>query len=228
MLNLDNTFYKFFFVLVIALVYGCSHNPAKTTLKFKEKSTSVVGTSIYNNIFSTMNDTLIVWKLNNLKGSIDTTYTVDYIDSLLCFNGSGNRLVTCVLSRYVNKKETSNSDDIDFFYGEKINKQWYFFRGASIVIPRKMADGADVSKSLSYQQLHEIAIKEIYSGYLNSSGEINEEWFTKHFENVGWCDTCKTRADFEKSRLQDVSTLWLQRDTTQPIKKLVKPLNPLP
>jgi hypothetical protein len=26
----------------------------------------------------------------------------------------------------------------------------------------------------------------VYSGYLKRNGEINEEWFTSHFEDSGW------------------------------------------
>jgi hypothetical protein len=140
------------------------------------------------------------------------------LDSLFAFNTKGDRFITC-RHLYVNIPKAS-ADELKFYFGEKIQGRWYFFPGASIVIPRSMVKGHDASKPLSYQQLHQIALKEVYSGYLDSFGNINEDWFIKHFENVGMCADCKTREDFQKSILEGVAAQWANRDTTQPIKPL--------
>src|SRR5690606_35758371 len=70
--------------------------------------------------------------------------------------------------------------------GEKINEQWYFWRGGYIVIPREIYSGHDPTQPLSYSQLHEQALKEVFGGYLTKDGQINEEWFEFHFEKDGW------------------------------------------
>jgi hypothetical protein len=77
-------------------------------------------------------------------------------------------------------------DDIQYLYGEKIDDKWYFFTGPTLSVPRSMIKNHDVHKPLSFEQLHQIALKEIYSGYLTQKGEINEDWFTSHFEDAGW------------------------------------------
>ena len=108
-----------------------------------------------------------------------------FIDSLLCFNTKGDRLISAKLMQQLNNDV---ADGIDFMYGEKINNKWYFFSGAYITIPRNMLKDHPINKPLSYQQLHQIALKEVYGGYLKSNGEINEAWFTSQFEGPGWGD----------------------------------------
>lgn len=170
-------------------------------------------------IYEMANDSLKLWVLNKLGMYTFEKGKFEYqLDSLLCLNNNADRLISCILEKII--VNGSDSDGLIFFYGEKINDKWYFFKGASIVVQRAIVKNSEINKPLSYQQLHQIALKEVYSGYLTNNGEINEEWFKSHFENVGWCSTCKTTQDFQKSRLEDVKTLWLQRDTTQPIRQL--------
>jgi hypothetical protein len=78
-----------------------------------------------------------------------------------------------------------------------------------------MVAGHPENQPLSYQQLHEIALKEVYSGYLDAMGNINEDWFKMHFENVGMCADCKTSEDFKKNFLEGAKALWANRDTTK-------------
>ena len=207
---------NFILLLVFLLSYSCVDNKPD----YKAKSVSLIGISEYSKIYNLWNDTLKVWALNKIFGSTDSSYSINYADSLLCFNKEKNRLVSCMLMKYVNKREPSVADGIQFFYGEKINNLWYFFKGDNIHVPREIVKGQDIHKPLSYLQLHEIALKEVYRGYLNSKGEINEEWFTGQFENVGWCSKCKTSEDFRNAKLEGVRTNWLSRDTTKPILQL--------
>ncbi len=88
---------------------------------------------------------------------------------------------------------------------------------------------------LSYQQLHEIALKEVFGGYLKQDGNINEEWFTSHFESNGWgdfnhqeyddwCLKGKRYTDLKEyyiaCHLCKVKSNWANRDTTRSIIKL--------
>ncbi|HXB40721.1 MAG TPA: hypothetical protein VNZ49_09275 [Bacteroidia bacterium] len=231
MSNLENKTLQYIYYLAFVFLMGCVNSDKK----IKDISIKYAGNDIYSETFEKANDTLTSWKLNNLYGSNDSTFNTTCLDSLLCFNTSKNRFISALLSRTTVKN--ASMDGLVFFYGEKINNQWYFFRGASIVIPRSMVKGHDISKPLSYEQLHEIALKEVYSGYLTSKGEINEEWFAKHFEGPTWGDFNRqgdldwalkgkrftNRKDYyEYFHLKAAIGIWETRDTTQPIKTLKK------
>jgi hypothetical protein len=150
-----------------------------------QKSVNAVGQVGYSKIYNKMKDSLEVWVLNKLV-SYEALYTYNYdLDSLICFNKKANRLVCCL--HIFGNQFNSTSDDLIFFYGEEINSNWYFFKGADIVLIRSSYQ-KNIHTPLSYQQLHQIALKEVYCGYLNDKGEINEDWFTNHFENIGFGD----------------------------------------
>lgn len=213
MLNLDK---KIIYILFTLLFVRCDNIEHKTNEY--EKSIEIIGKKEYKSIYTDLQDSINLWVTNRIS-SYDAEVIYPFkIDSLLCFNSNKNRFISC-RHLYIDIPNAT-SDDLRFVYGEKINDRWYFFKGASIVIPRSIVKNQPINKPLSYQQLHIIALKEIYRGYLKNNGEINEAWFTSHFENAGWCGTCKTTEDFQKSRLENVKTLWLQRDTSQPIKQL--------
>ncbi len=209
--------------LLIIFATMCLVNCTETTNNshsYLSKSKSILNDTEYRNVFSMITDSISLWVRNKLW-SVESEYTYSYkLDSLLCFNKKGDRFISC--SHLYMNIDDANSDGLKAFYGEKINSKWYFFTGDYTVIPRSMVKGHDVTKPLSYEQLHEIALKEVYSGYLDDNGEINEEWFTKQFENVGWCADCKTKEDYQMSRLKGVGVKWLNRDTTQPIQPLNK------
>jgi len=208
-----------FCLLFITLFQSCGETVINNNTKIIDIARRECEVQNCDSIYNIASDSLKLWILNKLG-----TYTFEVgkfeyqLDSLLCINNKKNRLITCLLEKVIVKG--ADSDGLIFFYGEKINNKWYFFKGSSIVISRKMIKNDSLETSLSYKQLHQIALKEVYNGYLKDNGKINEEWFTSHFENVGWCSTCKTTEDFQKSRLEDVRTLWLQRDTSLPIKQL--------
>lgn len=209
------------FLLVSFL--GCQNKQPKEVSDLFLSKSKVVASNEYTIAYNNLIDTFSTRVLNNLLEA-ESIYKYK-IDSLLCFNKTGIRFICC-RHLYVNLPDAS-SDDLQFIYGEKINGQWYFFTGASIVIPRKIASNHDVRKPLSYEELHQIALQEIYAPYLKESGEINEDWFKSHFENTGMCSQCKTREDFQKRILESVAAQWANRDTTQPIKHLNAKQTPL-
>ena len=214
MLNLGK---KNIFLLLSILLVSCTHNTHKEKL-FSFKSKQIIGENEYSLTFNKLKDSMNIWVLNKLRRFEAEAIYKFQMDSLLCFNSNKDRFISC-RHLYVNIPDAT-SDDLQFIYGEKINGGWYFFKGESIAVPREVVENHNIYEPLSYQQLHEVALKEVYSGYLNSKGEINEEWFTLHFENVGWCSKCKTSEDFRKSRIEGIGINWLNRDTTKPILQL--------
>ena len=204
------------FILILSF-NGCA--PGSRSNEFFKTSQKVVGKVKYEAIYKLAKDNLDNWitsKLFAVKVSPGNSY---HLDSLICLNKDG-RLISCI-HLYMNEKN-SNSDGLNYFSGEKINEKWYFYPGPFIVIPRSMVKGQNESIPLSYQQLHDIAIKEVYNGYLKSNGGIDDQWFTNQFEQVGICSDCKTREDYQKNILTITAAMWVDRDTTKPIIRLNK------
>jgi hypothetical protein len=168
-----------------------------------------------------MDDSLHIWASKNLDAYLDCKLYGWQIDSLICLNSSANKCVASLLMKVDLSKSTA--DGVDFLYGTKIENQWYFFRGPSIHLPREYYQ-KDTHTPLSFEKLHEIAMKEIFSGYLKkdkaSKWEINERFFDqvvpKSNEPVasgfGECFTCKSQEEYV---MYIVRKNWQYRDTTR-------------
>lgn len=221
-------------LLLIFTFTTCNHKKKSSdeTGLFMDKSISVISKNEYYKIHKSLEDTLKSWALNGIWGSLDTIKNVTKLDTLLCFNEEKNKLIGCVLSRYVNKQVLSTTDNLFFVLGFKINDKWYFQIGASVIIPREMFENHPINQPLSYRQLHEMAMKNIYKGYLNADGKINENWFKHYFEGPGWGDfndqesldwylkgkRFSNKDDFYKFLyLENVKGNWRKRDTTKPL-----------
>ncbi|MEO6305799.1 MAG: hypothetical protein ABIP51_21800 [Bacteroidia bacterium] len=229
------------FILVVFI--GCVNTQKENSLNeiMLTKSKSLIGTNQYLKIYNCVRDSFNLWVLNKL-GAVEAEFTYSYYnDSLLCFNSSKDRFISC--DYVIANVPAATADNINFVYGEKINNFWYFFKGATIVIPREMVKEHNVKIPLNYQQLHQIALKEIYSPYLTRKGEINNDWFTSEFENVGWgnikkqeyLDWCfkgkrytNEKEFYQACHLCKVQTNWYQRDTNNPIKQLLPKADNLP
>jgi len=165
-----------FFILLLILIRCGDPNSNEISNNYKIKSQSVVGVKNYLELARKMNDSLNNWTHNHLNNSEAENIYPFKMDSLICINNYRNRLIGC-RHLYINLPDAT-SDDLQLFYGIKIDSIWYFFKGQSIAIPRKMVKGKDVSEPLTYQELHQIALKEVYNGYLDAKGEINENFFS--------------------------------------------------
>jgi len=207
-------------LLLLALViYACNSSTREESERYLTKSISAIKTrEEYYKIYNAAKDSIATWALNEIGYYKYFGVSKNYLlDSLLCFNSDGTRLITSILSYHTDSN--AKADGIDFFYGELINGKWYFSSGAYLTLPRELYND-NVKAALTFSELNEIALKEVYAGYLDAFGNINEDWFTQHFENVGRCAACKTREDFQKNTVLGVAAQWSTRDTAQPIKRL--------
>ena len=219
-------------LILLMILTGCTtKNTDKQNLienNLFKISQNIVNKEQYFDVYNKLNDSLNTWSLNNLGYYQYCGKSKNcFIDSLLCFNTKGNRFVTGKLMQQLLKEGVA--DDIDFILGEKINNQWYFFSGANIFIPRSMVANQPLNKPLSYAQLHQIALKEVYGGYLNKDGTINEHWFISHFEGAGWVnwdDTPEkiksyTRKDYEQFHLKVIRNNWngVKKDSIKQLQK---------
>ncbi len=213
-------------ILYFFLVSCNTSSKEQDLIQFSE---SKIGCKKYLEIYNKANDSISAWVLNDLDN-----YTMKYqqsykLDSLLCFNSQLNRFIAAI---HCYRNVSTPSDELCYFVGEMINNKWYFFlTSETVTLPRKMYLKTEVIP-LTYQQLHEIALKEVFSPYLKPNGEINEEWFIKKFEGPGWgsmedqsyFDWCfkgkrysNKKEFYEANHLCKVKRNWMDRDTTKPI-----------
>lgn len=176
------------FFICIVFLFSCKESKENNALFCKSVSQTVIGgNEEYLRIYSSILDTLNNWKTNKLLGTSETCNTSIFkIDSLQCYNTKKDRMISCILER---ECQDDISDGIKIFYGAKIKEQWYFFSGAYITLPRNMYQ-KDEHIPLSFAKLHEIAMEEVFNGYLkkNKQGEweVNDNWFKNHFEGSAW------------------------------------------
>lgn len=190
----------FSILLIMLLCISCSEKKRNVdTRDIKLFSQNIIGGKVeYQRIYTYVVDTLNNWKINNLfSTSIACKYSNFQVDSLMCFNKEKNRMITCVLE---SECKDDADDGIKILLGAKIQNKWYFFSGAFIVIPRDMYVSKNkLHEPLSFSKLHEIAMKEVFGGYLkkNDKGEweINEEFFKTEFEGLGWGDFKNQESD---------------------------------
>jgi hypothetical protein len=158
MLHLDKL--KFYFLILIFSIYSCDYK--RNEREKKEKL--IYGTSLgimkkkeYDNVLYKAKDSLNFW----IKNGLHFYDKYQKIDSLICFNKNKNRCVMALLD----SSPEGIYDGIHYFYGAKFNNKWYFFGGATIYLPREFYQ-KDIHQPLSFEKIHEIALDEVYSGYL--------------------------------------------------------------
>lgn len=190
MLNQENKI--ILIVLIILISISCrnrNQNIKETENRCYSLSTRTINKVEYKDIYNQATDSIKNWCLNRLL-VYKELWSYDYkLDSLLCFNTTGNRFIGVLLIPCIEKG--CSQDDIRFLYGAKVSGKWYFFSGATIVLPREYYQ-KDNHTPLSFEKLHEIAMKEVFGGYLKKSDkgewEINDAFFTSQFEGLGWGD----------------------------------------
>ncbi|SHG00074.1 hypothetical protein SAMN05444396_103350 [Flavobacterium segetis] len=177
-------------------------------------SKTLVGEKEYYEVYNNARDTVVNWTTNKLK------YTGQFansliLDSLVCFNAKKDRCYMALGSSY----GTDAGDNIQDFYGVKIKGKWYFFQGSTTYLPRDYYQD-DMHIPLSLDLMKQIAIEEIFSGYLieipsstNSSKvqyKINDSKFISmeplnNDGTFGSCYNCKT---FDEYVIYMVNKNW--------------------
>ena len=177
------------YLLFIVFIVACTKTDDDRNKKIVEVSLATIGISEYNNIYQQATDSLKIWDTAKLSG-YKSIWSYKYqLDSTLCFNSDRDRVIAAILVEC----DLSNcvQDDVHYFYGAKINQQWYFFKGASMTVPREHYQ-SEIDTPLSFEKLHELAMKNIFRGYLKKNSkdewEINDAFFTYQLEDVGWGD----------------------------------------
>ena len=185
---------KITLILVFACVLSaCKENKSEATKRkrdlYQTFSIKQVGRQEYWTVWNTAKDSVQNYIDNGLIRFNSYINRAWYLDSLISFNKRADR---CVMALSLQAPPYSPRDRMEYFYGAKINGKWYFFLGGGqFILPRDYYQ-KDVRVPLSIEQFNEIAVGNIFSGYLkkdkNGTWRINDRFFTAHFEDVGWGD----------------------------------------
>jgi len=164
---------------LIAMIFlsSCTKNENnKKTTNIYNFSCNHIDIKEYCSVSTLLNDTISKWTQHNLKcwDGEQLNRSIE-IDLLKVFDMPKNRFITAILARNIKYKEVA-ADGITFLYGAKIKNVWYFFAGAHIVLPRENYT-KDINTPLSFAKLHEIAMREVFGGYLIEK---------KTKKNMGW------------------------------------------
>ena len=189
---MSNHVSKYVLLVILSLITACNQQEKEIkerNHKILELSKANTGTQEYNRLYKQASDSLNNWCQSKLP-VYESIWSFNYrLDSVLCFNSKKDRMITAILVQC--DRSTCVQDDVHYFYGVKIKERWYFLRGPSVTLPREYYQ-SDVHTPLSFQKLHEIAMKEIFQSYLKKNKkdewEINDVFFTSRLEGVGWGD----------------------------------------
>lgn len=199
MLNRVSLFYS---ILIITFFLSCKKEGEEliATKLFMDASKNIAKDQYYS-VYNMANDSVKIWLDYELP--IYIGHDPWQIDSLLCFNKSNNRCVMAILVKCI--QQDCVQDMLRFFHGAKIGGQWYFFLGATVTLPRELYQD-NIHTPLSFAKMHEIAIREIFSGYLindeRGGGQINEKFFesmankNRSGRGYGGCFECKNEEEY--------------------------------
>lgn len=191
--GMSNHVTKLIVLINFLLLSACNQQEQKNherNRKILELSQATIGSQEYDRIYQQTLDSLSIWCSEKLPG-YESIWSFSYrLDSVLCFNKEKDRMVTAILGRH--NRSDCVTDDVHYFYGAKIKGQWYFFRGGGTMVILRRNYQKDIHTPISFEKLHELAMEEMFRGYVkkNKAGiwEINDAFFTANFEDVGWGD----------------------------------------
>lgn len=213
----------YFLLLIIFTSCGRSENYQEEGSYFEieqeiyDKSSQIVSANVYKEVYQLGNDSIRFWVANNLSTYLSERLNEWKLDSIICFNESGDKCVMAICKRSTFFKDQIG-DGLTYFYGVKIKKEWYFFKGPYIAIPRKAYQEATHSP-LPFSKLHKIAMDNIFKGYLKKNKEsrkweINDNFFARFYERDAYNYPFTTQEAWEESWLKLMRENWEKRDTT--------------
>jgi len=187
-------------IFIIILFLGCNNKYKEYNSKeikyirdnCMNKSQNLLGDE-YLFIYNSAIDSINSWIDNKISNYTYWNSLIDYqLDSILCVNKDKNKIIMSILLPYMGEKGVQ--DDIKYFYGVKIESQWYFFCGPTLALPREYYQ-KDIYTPLSFEKLKQIATMNIYKGYLKKGKkgewEINESFFSD-MTSAAWSSNWQT------------------------------------
>ena len=180
----------------------------------------------YRPIYTTIKDSMYRYNDALLKYFSFVNGESYQVDSLVCINSHQDRIVTTI-NISTGAGEQAKSDAIYKLLGKKINGNWYFLEGETLIVPRDMY-GKDEMNPISFHELSQIARKEfLESALIKKDGEyvVNDKWVDAHFFDNGW-GKFTDPAKYDSVHWFYIMDKWKHKiDTNEykPIKKVAKP-----
>ena len=195
-----------FILITFLFSYSCNKESEvrrKTSL-CKDISLKASGKMEYDEVYEKALDSLRIFQKNALRSYGFLGIGNWELDSLICFNKDADKCVMS-LSYTTSSYPDSDHDGLNFFHCAKIDQKWYFFIGSSFHLSRELYQD-DIHTPLSFEKMHEIAMENIFRGYLvkndQDKWEINNRFFismaNKNAIGTGYggCPECKTEDEY--------------------------------
>jgi hypothetical protein len=193
----------------------------KMRIQYYTFSKNLVREKEYNAVVKNANDSLENWIANGLPTYKYIADSEHKIDTLFCFNSKKNKCISCIISKGYKDRDHTDKDyrdvqgSLDYLYGVKIKKKWFFFNGPTVIIPRNYFYTKNIQKPFTFDQLHNIAIRQIHNGYLKQREnskvyEINEDFFSD-ITSGAYCTDCKTQQEYDTFFLNYIRTNWITK-----------------
>ncbi len=220
MLHRSRVVFLFPCILIFQFLISCEpknkNNSEIDSIKMMQVSKRSISERTYYQVYGRANDSVATWIEHSLQSYLYEKSNNWSIDSLLCFNSQMDKSIMALLNQDL--YPTSKNDGINVFYGVKIRDKWYFFKGPFIVLFRENYQ-KDIHTPLPIAKLHEIAMDNIFKGYLKKnkqSGEweINDGFFARFYERDAYNYPFTTQEAWEESWLKLMRENWEKRDTT--------------
>lgn len=145
-----------FLCMLCFIIISCNNKTKKNVL-YRSISQSKSSSKVYLSVYKKATDSIEFWIKHNLEGVKMQENSNWHLDEILCFNQQCNKCVMAIL----NQQSKTVSNSINVFYGIFIKKEWYFFYGATCYTTPYNDKGIQ-----NFAKLHEIAMKEVFNGYL--------------------------------------------------------------
>lgn len=174
MLNCVNKILATIFLVFFISCKNKSNEVTETTKLFNLYSKKIATTTVYDNIYKKANDSIHNWIDNKLIGSKMQRFSNWKLDNLICFSKKMDRCIMVIM----NQENKSVSNSLNIFYGVKIKNNWFFLYGPTIYPDPYSKKGV-----LSFEKLHEIAMREVFSGYLKKKNKV---FFGNLFGKIEW------------------------------------------
>lgn len=212
-----DTFYhgnKIIYFLIFFIITSCNNEKdikEKRKMIF-EKSLSIIGQQEYDKVYNQAYDSIRTWVKNDLSDYCAFYHSEWELDSLICFNIKKDKCIMSLLEAC-----TSNGctiDELKYFYGVKVDGDWFFFRGPSYTLLRERYQ-RDIHKPIPFDKMKDLAIKYIYVGYLKKNE--NHEWvvndrFFQDLTSVAWGPASNTPEQWDSTYLAIIRRNWEKRD----------------